>query len=94
VAREHSLPFVTECLVPISSGTIAHLNKGLELVSALPPTAERDAGELDLRTLAGMGIPGVTDPQGFLGKTERPGRHRGNGSIASCRSKRSRRSVP
>ena len=30
---------------------IAHLNKGLELVAALPPSAERDGSELDLRTL-------------------------------------------
>jgi class 3 adenylate cyclase len=32
---------------------IAHLNKGLELVAALPAAAERDAAELDLRTLLG-----------------------------------------
>jgi class 3 adenylate cyclase/tetratricopeptide (TPR) repeat protein len=32
---------------------IAHLNKGLELVAALPPSAERDGRELDLRTLLG-----------------------------------------
>jgi hypothetical protein len=32
---------------------IAHLNKGLELVGALPPAAERDGRELDLRTLFG-----------------------------------------
>jgi predicted ATPase len=32
---------------------IAHLNKGLELVPALPPSAERDSRELDLRTLLG-----------------------------------------
>jgi hypothetical protein len=32
---------------------IAHLNKGLELVAALPPSAERDGSELDLRTLLG-----------------------------------------
>ena len=32
---------------------IAHLNKGLELVAALPASAERDASELDLRTLLG-----------------------------------------
>jgi hypothetical protein len=32
---------------------IAHLNKGLELVAALPPSAERDGKELDLRTLLG-----------------------------------------
>src|SRR5262249_9318840 len=30
---------------------IAHLNKRLELVAALPPSAERDSRELDLRTL-------------------------------------------
>jgi predicted ATPase len=33
---------------------IAHLNKGLELVAALPLSAERDGMELDLRTLLGM----------------------------------------
>ena len=32
---------------------IAHLNKGLDLVAALPSSAERDAKELDLRTLLG-----------------------------------------
>jgi predicted ATPase len=32
---------------------IAHLNKGLELIAALPPSAERDGSELDLRTLLG-----------------------------------------
>jgi class 3 adenylate cyclase/tetratricopeptide (TPR) repeat protein len=32
---------------------IAHLNKGLELVAALPASAERDSRELDLRTLLG-----------------------------------------
>jgi predicted ATPase len=34
---------------------IAHLNKGLELVAALPPSAGRDGSELDLRTLSGTG---------------------------------------
>jgi predicted ATPase len=33
---------------------IAHLNKGLELVSALTASAERDGAELDLRTLLGV----------------------------------------
>jgi class 3 adenylate cyclase len=32
---------------------IAHLDKGLELVVALPPSAERDGNELDLRTRLG-----------------------------------------
>jgi hypothetical protein len=32
---------------------IAHLNNGLDLVAALPPSAERDGRELDLRTLLG-----------------------------------------
>jgi predicted ATPase len=32
---------------------ISHLNKGLELVTALPPSADRDGKELDLRTLLG-----------------------------------------
>jgi class 3 adenylate cyclase/tetratricopeptide (TPR) repeat protein len=32
---------------------IAHLNKGLELVLALPPLPERDGSEVDLRTLLG-----------------------------------------
>jgi class 3 adenylate cyclase/tetratricopeptide (TPR) repeat protein len=32
---------------------IAHLNKGLELVAALPPSRDRDGSELDLRTLLG-----------------------------------------
>jgi tetratricopeptide (TPR) repeat protein len=32
---------------------IAHLNKGLELVAALPASAQRDRRELDLRTLLG-----------------------------------------
>jgi hypothetical protein len=33
--------------------SIAHLNKGLELVTAQPASAERDGSELDLRTLLG-----------------------------------------
>jgi class 3 adenylate cyclase len=32
---------------------IAHLNKGFELVAALPRSAERDGSELDLRSLSG-----------------------------------------
>jgi predicted ATPase len=32
---------------------IAHLNKGLELLAAVPASAERDSTELDLRTLLG-----------------------------------------
>ena len=32
---------------------IAHLNKGLDLVAALPPSAERDGKELDMRSLLG-----------------------------------------
>jgi hypothetical protein len=32
---------------------IAHLNKGLELVAALPASAERDSREVDLRVLSG-----------------------------------------
>jgi predicted ATPase len=32
---------------------IAHLNKGLEVVAALPPSAEREGYELDLRVLLG-----------------------------------------
>jgi hypothetical protein len=32
---------------------VAHLNKGLDLVAALPPSAERDGEDLDLRTLLG-----------------------------------------
>jgi hypothetical protein len=32
---------------------IAHLNKGMDLVAVLPPSAERDGSELDLRTLLG-----------------------------------------
>ncbi len=32
---------------------ISHLNQGLELVSTLPPSSERDASELGLRTLLG-----------------------------------------
>src|SRR5262249_46615867 len=38
---------------------IAHLNKGLELVAALPASAERDGNELDLRSLLGMAWIGV-----------------------------------
>ncbi len=33
---------------------IAHLNKGLDLVAVLPPSAERDGKELDLRTFLGQ----------------------------------------
>jgi hypothetical protein len=33
--------------------TIAHLNKGLELVAALPASPERDGKEVDLRILLG-----------------------------------------
>src|SRR5262249_43544759 len=33
--------------------TISHLNKGLDLVPALPGSAERDGRELDLRALLG-----------------------------------------
>jgi tetratricopeptide (TPR) repeat protein len=32
---------------------VAHLDKGIELVAALPPSAERDSSELDLRTMLG-----------------------------------------
>jgi class 3 adenylate cyclase/predicted ATPase len=32
---------------------IAHLNRGLELIAALPPSSERDGKELDLRCLLG-----------------------------------------
>jgi hypothetical protein len=32
---------------------IAHLNKGLELVAALPGSSERDGKELDLRAMLG-----------------------------------------
>jgi class 3 adenylate cyclase/tetratricopeptide (TPR) repeat protein len=35
------------------SEAIAHLNKGLDLVAALPPSAERHGSELELRTLLG-----------------------------------------
>jgi predicted ATPase len=38
---------------------IAHLNKGLELVTALPASAERDGRELDLRTLLGAAWPAL-----------------------------------
>jgi predicted ATPase len=44
---------------------IAHLNKGLELVAALPPSAERDGSELDLRTLSGTAWVALT---GWVGK--------------------------
>jgi hypothetical protein len=33
--------------------SITHLNKGLDLVAALPPSVERDGDELDLRILLG-----------------------------------------
>jgi predicted ATPase len=33
---------------------VAHLNRGLDLVAALPPSAERDGRELDLRSILGM----------------------------------------
>jgi class 3 adenylate cyclase/tetratricopeptide (TPR) repeat protein len=39
---------------------IAHLNKGLELVAALPPSAERDGSELDLRTRLGTACSALT----------------------------------
>jgi predicted ATPase len=39
---------------PALAEAIAHLNKGLELLAALPPSAERDGGELHLRCLLGM----------------------------------------
>ncbi len=35
--------------------TISHLNRGLELVSTLPRSSQRDAGELELRNLLGTG---------------------------------------
>ena len=38
---------------------IAHLNKGLELITALPASAERDGRELDLRTLLGAAWPAL-----------------------------------
>jgi class 3 adenylate cyclase/tetratricopeptide (TPR) repeat protein len=38
---------------------IAHLSKGLELVAALPASAERDGNELDLRSLLGMAWIGL-----------------------------------
>jgi hypothetical protein len=42
---------------------ITHLNKGLELVTALPPSAERDGHELDFRTLGHR----VAGPQRLAG---------------------------
>jgi class 3 adenylate cyclase len=45
---------------------IAHLDKGVELVAALPASAERDGSELDLRTLLGtawQGLKGYSTPE-------------------------------
>jgi class 3 adenylate cyclase/tetratricopeptide (TPR) repeat protein len=45
---------------------IAHLNKGLDLVAALPSSAERDGKELDLRTLLGtawFALKGLATPE-------------------------------
>jgi tetratricopeptide (TPR) repeat protein len=42
---------------------IAHLNKALELVAALPASAERDGSELDLRTLLGTAWFAFRGPQ-------------------------------
>jgi hypothetical protein len=43
--------------------SIAHLNKGLQLVTALPPSAECDASELDLRILSGTSWIALRGPQ-------------------------------
>ena len=42
---------------------IAHLNNGLELVAALPASANRDGSELDLRTLLGTASIAFGGPQ-------------------------------
>jgi tetratricopeptide (TPR) repeat protein len=45
---------------------ISHLNRGLELVSALPTSAQRDTNELELRTRLGtawMGFKGWATPE-------------------------------
>jgi class 3 adenylate cyclase/predicted ATPase len=45
---------------------IAHLNKGLDLVAALPSSAERDGKELDLRSLLGtawFALKGLAAPE-------------------------------
>jgi tetratricopeptide (TPR) repeat protein len=45
---------------------IAHLNKGLDLVAALPSSAERDGKELDLRSLLGtawFALKGLATPE-------------------------------
>jgi predicted ATPase len=42
---------------------IAHLNKGLELSAALPPSPERDGSELDLRVLLGTAWMALKGPQ-------------------------------
>jgi predicted ATPase len=41
----------------------AHLNKGLALVAALPPSPERDSSELDLRVLLGTAWMALNGPQ-------------------------------
>src|SRR5689334_1411050 len=45
---------------------IAHLNQGLELVTTLPPSSERDASELELRTRLGtawLALKGWATPE-------------------------------
>jgi class 3 adenylate cyclase/tetratricopeptide (TPR) repeat protein len=42
---------------------IAHLNKGLDLIAALPPSVERDCSELELRTLLGTAWMTFAGPQ-------------------------------
>jgi predicted ATPase len=64
--------------------SIAHLEKGLELVASLPPSPDRDGQELDLRTLLGtawMALKGWAAPevsisvQPALGLAKSLGRH-------------------
>ncbi|MFL5281051.1 MAG: AAA family ATPase [Rhodopila sp.] len=48
------------------SEAIAHLDQGLELVTTLPPSSERDASELELRSLLGtawLGFKGHAAPE-------------------------------
>jgi hypothetical protein len=45
---------------------ISHLNRGLDLVVTLPPSSERDASELELRTRLGtawLGLKGWATPE-------------------------------
>jgi predicted ATPase len=62
---------------------LAHLNRGLELVAALPASAQRDGMELDLRCLLGHRLDGAQG-LGGAGGLEQPASGAGAFELASA----------